>query len=179
MHPDISDMVLDLAERAIEAGSKLIILDLKETAEELDIFLSDSGSPKDAEAPKKESATDGALYKDLGLGFENIRKACERTGGRFDLEKNDEMGTSFYLNFKMGRPESPDVGDIPELFTYCMIFDGNYELVINRFYLNEKYSIVRSEIYATLGELNDSRTIALLRKYFEGYEEEIHAKTQS
>ena len=179
MRPDITDMVLALAERAIESGSKMIILDWKENLGELDIYLSDSGSARETEKKNEEGPADGALYKDLGQGYESIRAACERTGGRFDLEKNDEMGVSLYLNFRMGKPESPDIGDIPELFTYCMIFDGNYELVINRFYLNEKYSAVRSEIYATLGELNDSRTIALLKNYFEGYEEEIHAKTQS
>lgn len=178
MRPDVTDMVLDLAEKSIDSGAKMIILDFREGAGELSVYLSDSGSAMERE-PAAEDGVEGALYRDRGLGFENVRKACEVTGGRFDVDKNDEMGTSYFLNFLLGKPESPGIGDIPELFTYCMIFDGNYEMVINRYYLNEKYSAVRSEIYSTLGELNDSRTISLLKKYFEGYEEEIHAKTQS
>lgn len=181
MRPELSDIVLDQVERSIEAGSEMIVLDIKETASGLDVYISDNGKEMDGKTLQtiKEDFQSGEKPEESAAGLMKIKDLCERTGGKFDIDSDAGAGTSLFMGFNTAHPESPVIGDLPELFTYCMIFDGNYELVINRFYNERKYTAVRSEIYASMGDLNDARTIALLQKYFEGFEEEIHGKTQS
>lgn len=181
MRPELSDIVLDQVERSVEAGSAMIVLDIRESEGRLDIFLSDNGKELDEKLLQtlKDDFQTGEKPEDSVGGLVKIKDLCDRTGGTFAVESGAGTGTSLHIGFNTGHPESPAIEDLPEMFTYCMIFDGDYELVVNRFYNDKKYSAVRSEIYRSFGDLNDSRTIALLQKFFDGFEEEIHGETRS
>lgn len=181
MRPELSDIVLDQVERSVSAGSEMIVLDIKESAGSLDVYLSDNGKEMDGKQLQslKEDFQTGEKPDESVAGLLKIKDLCEKTGGKFDIDSAAGSGTTLYMGFNTSHPESPVTGYLPELFAYCMIFDGNYELVINRWLDGKKYSAVRGEIFASFGDLNDSRTITLLQKYFDGFEEEIHGKTQS
>ncbi len=181
MRPELSDVVLDQVERSIGSGAGMVVLDVKENGNEFDVFLSDNGRPLEEKLLQtlKDDFQTGEKPADSVAGLLKLKDLCDRTGGRFNIDSGEENGTSLHFGFDAAKPDAPEPGDLPELFVACMMLDGDYELVVNRFYNDKKYSAVRSEIVRTFGDLNDSRSMTLLREYFDGCEEEIHGKARS
>ena len=181
MHRTLTDTLLDVVQNSIEAESGLIILDVKQTDNLLDVFISDNGRGMNEEQLKSALDpfyTDGEKHsgRTVGLGLPFLKQTCEATGGRFEIGSKEGEGTSVFIELNMRHIDLPPLGDLAELFTDAMLFEGGFELVVNRYYGGVKYTVIRSELAEVLGDMNDVASIVLMQRYFDSQEKELLAE---
>jgi len=178
MHASISDFLLDIVENSIEADSASMIVDLIENRTLLEVFVSDNGRGMDKETLKKIEDpvyTDGKKHRKrtVGLGIPFLKQAVEAVNGKFDIQSEPGMGTSIHFQFDLSHIDCPPLGNLPTAFLSMMLFDGDYKLTINRCYDEEKYSVSRTELIETVGELSSADSLILTKKYITSLEEDI------
>ena len=176
MHFTISDMVLDIAQNSIEAGSSLIVIDYLADKSYLRIYIADNGRGMDEETLSKALDpfyTDGEKHIDrhVGLGLPFLKQMSESTGGKFDIQSVPGEGTSIFIELLTDHIDCPPEGDLTGLISQLMLFDGEYELAVNRSFFAKRYSITRGELKESLGDLFDAQSIKLAQDYIKGCEE--------
>ncbi|MDC7233578.1 MAG: ATP-binding protein [Spirochaetales bacterium] len=183
MHYSLSDMILDLVQNSIEAGSRLIRLDLNRENNFLTVRLTDDGcgmTEGELEKAKDPFYSDGIKHKHrkVGLGIPFLIQTVEQTDGLFDIHSEKNKGTSLNIRFNLGHYDTPPEGDWPGLFMQTLCFEGDYELIINRMITGENgsesaYTLQRTELQDVLGDFNESGAMLLLRDYLRSQEEDL------
>ena len=186
MHFSLSDMVLDLLQNSVEAGSSLINMDILQSSEGLGVCLQDNGkgmSKEELERAKDPFYSDGNKHKErrVGLGLPFLIQTVEQTDGRFEILSEKNRGTRLNIWFNSQHLDTPPEGDWPGLFLQGFCFDGTYELIISRKIKTrdnqeEGYILQRTELQDVLGDFTDSAALLLLRDYIRSQEEDLLAK---
>lgn len=181
MQYSVSDFLTDIVQNSIEAGSTFIAVDYIEESPMLRVLIGDNGKGMDEETLAKAKDpfyTDGEkhLNRKVGLGIPFLIQAVESAGGEFDIKSDVEMGTSLEFSFNLEHVDCPTEGDIPAAFRSLFLFEGEYDLLINRMKNGNAYSVTRSELKEALGDLESSDSLNLARKFFESHENELSGK---
>jgi hypothetical protein len=177
MHRTVCDFVLDLVQNSIEAGSALIVLDFEETAQSIEVFVSDNGpgmSTETLERVRDPFFTDGQkhVHRRVGLGLSFLAQGIELAGGDFDIDSREGQGTSVHFRFDIDNIDTPPVGAVAETFFAALTYPGEHEMVINRTAPDAgvAYSLIRSELATAVGDLEESGALKLLREYLQSQE---------
>lgn len=178
MHYQIADILIDIVQNSVEANSSLIIVDFIVNENKLTIFISDNGKGMDKETLQKAIDpfyTDGTKHKarKVGLGLPFLKQTCELAGGSFEIDSIKGEGTSLKMEFDLSNIDCPPIGDLSQAFLQTMLFEGDYELVINRTLNNKKYTVIRSELKDAIGDLIYADSLKLAKDYIAGLEEDI------
>ena len=170
MHATICDFISDIVQNAIEAGSTLVILDIRQEKQRLEIFVSDNG--KGMDMATLDRATDPFFTGDgkharrrVGLGLPFLKQAVEATGGEFDVKSEKDLGTSVYFRFDPGHVDTPPMGDLVATLLSCLSFGGNFELTVNRTLDGRDYSVSRQALAGSLGDLCEAESLLLAKRY--------------
>ena len=177
MHYAVSDFLLDIVQNSIEAGSSSVMVDYIEENGRLEVYISDDGKGMDAGTLAKVKDpfyTDGCKHEErnVGLGIPFLIQAVEAAGGGFDIKSEPGYGTSVYFTFDLTHIDCPPRGNLPMTFLAMMLFPGGYELAVRRKKDASEYEVNRSELRETLGNLEESDSLALAKKYLVSLEEE-------
>ncbi|OHD56300.1 MAG: hypothetical protein A2014_02050 [Spirochaetes bacterium GWF1_49_6] len=177
MHFAVSDFLSDIAQNSIEAGSSSVMIEYIEGDGRLEVYISDNGKGMDAETVErvKDPFYTGGHKHDgrkVGLGIPFLIQAAEAAGGGFEIKSEPGYGTSVYFSFDLTHIDCPPRGNLPSAFLSMMLFPGDYELGIRRKKDGSEYSVQRSELVETLGNLEDVDSILLARQYLTSLEEE-------
>lgn len=124
---DLSLHILDIAENAIRAKAKKIIIEIVEddSQDQLILCIRDNGEGMDEEKAKKarDPFFTTKTGKKVGLGLALLSQAAQETGGYIKIESEQGKGTKVTASFKLSHPDMKPTGDILE--TIVTLVAGN------------------------------------------------------
>lgn len=113
---DLSLHILDIAENAIRAEAKKIVIEIVEdkSKDRLTVCIKDDGKGMDEDTVKKVldpffTTQEG---KRTGLGLSLLSQAARQTGGDIRVESEKGKGTIIQAVFKKSHPDMKPMGDI-------------------------------------------------------------------
>jgi len=124
---DLSLHILDIAENAMRAGGKRLVIEIIENEgdDRLTIRIEDDGRGMDAQTLKEATnpffTTKGG--KKVGLGLSLFAQAARQTGGELTIESSEGVGTEVIAVFRPSHPDMKPIGDIAE--TMAILIAGN------------------------------------------------------
>lgn len=182
MHRTVGDFILDLADNSIEAGARLLEIELLRSEAELRILIKDNGSGMDKdllERIKDPYFTDGKKHpgRRVGLGIPFLIQTVEQCEGSYAIESEPGKGTSLSFSFPAGHIDTPPVGDIAGTFSDLLVKPGEFEAVLEHRRTDgerdRSYRVQRSELINVLGEIESVSSQRLVRQFLASHEEEI------
>ncbi|HPS45061.1 MAG TPA: sensor histidine kinase, partial [Treponemataceae bacterium] len=95
MHFTLCDMLSDLTQNAVEAGSSSIRVTVRETDRELQATIEDNGkgmTPAELKRAEDPFYTDGTKHpgRKVGLGIPFLIQTAESTGGSWSIKSNKQ-----------------------------------------------------------------------------------------
>ena len=139
---DLSLHILDVAENAVRANAKKVIIEVIEDKNKqlLILRIEDDGDGMDKETV--ERALDPFFTtkegKGVGLGLSLLSQAAHQTGGSFKIDSEQGKGTGVKAVFKRGHPDMKPRGDI--LQTIATLVAGNPAVQFIYDYKKEGYN---------------------------------------
>ncbi len=182
MHYTICDYMLDLFENSVEAESSLIAVDFLQDESDIRAYIADNGKGMTEEQLAKVRSpfyTDGEKHPErkVGFGIPFIVQAVEITGGTFDIDSHEGEGTSIFIRFPLSHIDCPPVGDVVGTFLAMLSKQRDCEIVIRRTRTcggkESGYTLVRSDMIQTLGNIEEASNLALMQRYIRSQEEEL------
>lgn len=181
MHCTLSDYIADLVQNAIEAQSSLVKVDVLEKDGFIKVYISDNGTGMDEETLAKVRDpffTGGGKHerRKVGLGLSFLAQCVAQCGGTWDISSEKGTGTSLSFSLEQSNPDVPPVGNLVSAMVCCMVMQGSYDLRFHRVYGSDSYSVSRSELFETLGDLQDAQSLIAVRTYLRTLEKELSQK---
>ena len=113
--------ILDIAENALRANAKKIIIEIQEDTKKdlLTICIKDDGMGMDKKAVKKslDPFFTTKYRKRIGLGLALLSQAAQQAGGYLEIESKKGKGTRVKAVFKLSHPDMKPMGNIIETMT--------------------------------------------------------------
>lgn len=183
MHATLCDFVQDIALNALEAGSPVTEVHIRETDTEFGARIEDEGRGMDEaelEAARDPFVTAPEKHpsRSVGLGLSFLHQLVEQTQGRLDISSAIGRGTAVRFVVPTDHLDCPPVGDVPGLAFSLMCYPGDYELVFSRILVrneNRDYTVRRSELQEALGDLDSVTSLGLLKEFLRGEESSLFA----
>ncbi len=181
MHAAVCDFILDCLQNSIEADASEIRLLIDETDDLFSVTIADNGiGMTDAEQCRAVDPfyTDGLKHskRRVGLGLPFMIQAVQLADGAWSLSSEKGLGTEVSFSFRSGHVDTPPTGDISGMILQAFMFDGDYELVVERKLVRNNrsncYFLKRSEIREVLGDLNDADSLVMAREFLRSQEED-------
>jgi hypothetical protein len=179
LHFTIADLITDIAQNAIEAGSGLVEVEVDDSGKEFRFLVKDNGKGMTEEELKRAIdpfVTDGVKHpnRKVGLGLPFLIQMAEMSGGGWDIKSEKGKGTAVSAWFDSGNVDMPPVGDIPGMFRTILMFESSAEILIRRKRKTEEnddeYEVSKSELAEALGSLEDAGSLVLLDQYLRSLE---------
>ncbi|MHC4259530.1 MAG: ATP-binding protein [Planctomycetota bacterium] len=124
---DLSLHILDIAENAIRAGGKKIMIRLLEDQDNDRLTLSvvddGKGVDKDTVGKIMDPFFTTKDDKDVGLGLALLSQAAQQAGGEFSVDSEEGKGTRVTAVFRLSHPDMKPIGDISA--TMAALVTGN------------------------------------------------------
>jgi hypothetical protein len=170
LHYALGDYVLDIAQNAVEAAPREVVVELGESEEGFRVAVRDDGRGMTAEERARALDpfyTDGTKHagRKVGLGLPFLAQAVELAGGRWSLESEKGAGTKVEFDFPAASVDSPPSGDIPSLILGLLCLPGGHEMMVRRSGKRGSYELKRSELADAVGGLERASSLALLKDY--------------
>ena len=178
MHYTLCDYLLDLFQNALEAGSNRTTVLWNETDGQLRLVLEDTGrgmSEEELEAARDPFYSEPGKHPERrqGLGLPFLLQTAEATDGNVEITSTPGAGTRIECRFPLDHLDLPPVGDLPGTFVQMCLYEGDYEVEIERRRGDEGYRLSRRELTEALGDLESAASISLLRRYVQEQEHEL------
>lgn len=115
---DLSLHILDIAENAIRAGGKKIMIELLEdqSNDRITLSIEDDGKGMDEETVNR--ALDPFFTtkdrKEVGLGLALLSQAAQQAAGELKIDSKRGKGTKVTAVFQLSHPDMKPVGDVLE-----------------------------------------------------------------
>lgn len=130
---DLSLHILDLAENAIRAKAKKIVIEVFENKDDLTIVVADNGRGMDQQTLKK--ALDPFFTtkngKKFGLGLALFSQAAQQTEGRIKVWSRVGEGTRIRAVFNRHHPDMKPLGAILETLACLIAANPDIRFVYN------------------------------------------------
>lgn len=175
MHASLADILTDLVQNSIEAGSNLVNIVFIEDIKSIRFTVEDNGRGMNKgtlERADDPFRTDGIKHpgRRVGLGIPFLRQTAEQVGGRVDINSSIGKGTRVEAEFPADH--------LVQLWVQCLSFGGDYEMTIRRVRRDSDdreslYDINRTELSEALGGLEDAGALGLLMEYVRSLEESL------
>jgi len=175
MHFTLSDLVTDITQNGLEAGSELVELDVTETDNKFLFTVKDDGKGMTEDELKRALdpfVTDGIKHpkRNVGLGLPFLIQTSEQSGGGWDVKSEKGKGTTVTAWFDLENVDTPPVGGVPSMFRTVLMFDSGAEIIIRRKKKNNEYEVCKSDLIDILGGFEDVGSLVLLGDYLKSLE---------
>jgi len=176
MHFTLADLITDITQNAVEAGSGTVELEVSESEKEFRFVVKDNGKGMTEEELKRAIdpfVTDGVKHpnRKVGLGLPFLIQTAEQSGGSSDIKSEKGKGTTVTAWFDINNVDIPPTGDIPGMFRTILMFEGEAEIILRRSKPGNEYEVRKSELADALGGLEDTGSLVLLKEYLISLEE--------
>jgi len=179
LHFTVADLITDIAQNAVEAGSSLVEIEVDDSGKEFRFLVKDNGKGMTEEELKRAIdpfVTDGVKHpnRKVGLGLPFLIQMAEMSNGGWDIKSEKGKGTTVSAWFDSGNVDMPPVGDIPGMFRTILMFESSAEILIRRKKKadgnEDGYEVCKSELADALGSLEDAGALVLLDQYLRSLE---------
>lgn len=175
MHYSIGDYIQDIVQNALEAGSAYTTLHVQEKEGFLTVQVKDTGKGMSQEEISKALdpyGTDASKHpsRKVGLGLPFLLQCIEAVGGEFRIDSEPGKGTSVWFRLPLTHIDAPPLGNLAETFRQILTYPGTHEIYIQRTREKDSYTLLRSELWEALGDLESVGSQALLKEYLESQE---------
>jgi hypothetical protein len=176
VHYALGDYILDIAQNAVEADPREVVVELDETDETFRVTVRDDGRGMTAEERARALDpffTDGTKHagRKVGLGLPFLVQAVDLAGGRWSLESEKGAGTKVEFDFPAASVDSPPLGELPSLLLGLLCLPGGHEMIVRRSGKRGSYELKRSELAEAVGGLERASSLAMLRDYLTSMED--------
>ena len=176
MHFCITDFLADIVENSLNADSRHTQISIIQDERNIEVTVTDTGkgmTEQELLLAQDPFTTDGKKHpgRKVGLGIPFLAQAVAMTEGDFKITSSPGKGTTVRFRFDLNHLDTPPLGDLSKTFRQVLTMPGDYELVIERTKNENSYSVSRSEIIDTLGEISSAGSQNLLSTYLESLEE--------
>ena len=177
MHFTLADLVTDITQNAVEAGSEKVILEVSETETEFRFIVIDNGKGMTEEELKRAIdpfVTDGIKHpnRKVGLGLPFLIQTAQQSDGGWDIKSEKGKGTTVTAWFDTGNVDIPPIGDIKGMFRTILMFDSKAEIILRRKKINgDDYEVCKSELADVIGGFEEVSSLVLLGEYLQSLEE--------
>ncbi|MHC4115293.1 MAG: ATP-binding protein [Planctomycetota bacterium] len=139
---DLSLHILDIAENAIRAGGKKIMIELLEdkNRDRLSLSIEDDGKGMDKKTADR--AVDPFFTtkdsKEVGLGLALLSQAARQAGGELKIDSEEGKGTKITAVFQLSHPDMQPIGDVFATMATLIAANPSIQFVLD--YKKEDYS---------------------------------------
>jgi len=177
MHFTLADLITDITQNAVEAGSGLVELDVSEDEKEFRFVVKDNGKGMTEDELKRAIdpfVTDGIKHphRKVGLGLPFLIQTAEQSGGGSDIKSKKGEGTTVTAWFDIKNVDIPPTGDVPGMFRSILMFDSSAEIILRRKKKDSEYEVIKSEVAEAIGGFEDAGSLVLLKEYLSSLESE-------
>jgi len=177
MHFTLADLITDITQNAVEAGSGLVELEVSEDEKEFRFIVKDNGKGMTEEELKRAIdpfVTDGIKHphRKVGLGLPFLIQTAEQSGGGSDIKSKKGVGTTVTAWFDIKNVDIPPTGDVPGMFRTILMFNSDAEIILRRKKPDNEYEVVKSEAAEAIGGFEDAGSLVLLKEYLNSLESE-------
>jgi len=131
----LADHILDITENSIRAGAKLIQISIDEDSlnDSLAIEIKDDGRGMDGEVLQKvlDPFYTTKTVRRVGLGLPLLKDAADRSGGTFQMESQENSGTTVKATFGLRHLDRQPLGEIINVIIILIISNSNIDFFIN------------------------------------------------
>jgi len=175
----LADLITDITQNACESGAKLVGLEIEEGDGEFRFLVRDDGKGMSSEELLRAFdpfVSDGVKHpqRKVGLGLPFFIQTAEQSGGAWDVQSEKGKGTTARAWFDTNNPDTPPLGDVPEMFRTILMFEGP-QVIIRRSRQQDgeelDYELCKTELVEALGDLDNVSSLVLLDKYLRSLEE--------
>lgn len=168
----------DLVQNSVEAHASEIELTIRETGKQIAFSVKDNGKgmSKDVQAKAKDPFySDGEkhAHRRVGLGLPFLIQTAEAANGRATIQSEEGRGTCVDFTAKADHVDLPPFGEFAASATMMLSQADGFELRITRESDIDSYTLSRAELEETLGDLNDTQNLMLLKSYIHSEEDNL------
>ena len=132
---DLSLHILDIAENAIRAGAKKIMIELLEdqSNDRFTLSIEDDGKGMDKETVNRvmDPFFTTKDSKDVGLGLALLSQAAQEADGELKIDSEEGTGTKVTAVFQLSHPDMKPIGNIIETMTVLVAGNPSTQFVLN------------------------------------------------
>lgn len=178
MHATIADIVADIAANSIEAGAKLIKVDISEDDNFIVLKVEDNGKGMDKQTLSRAFnpffTEEGKHDKrKVGLGLPFVKQTCDACGGKISLESEKGRGTTLICSFPSSSIDLPPKGNMADAALSLFGFPGEFEMIFSHSKGGESYCVSRSELIDAVGGLESAQSLSLARDFLQSQEDSL------
>ncbi|NLY96157.1 MAG: sensor histidine kinase [Clostridiaceae bacterium] len=153
---ELSLHILDLVRNSIAAGATKVIISIYQKGNFLYISISDNGKGMDKDTLRSVESPfmTSRNTRKVGLGIPLFKAAAEQSGGTFEIESAENVGTRVTGSFGIDSIDRQPLGELYETVTALIISDPdiNYELRLES--TKDAYRMDTKEVKDVLGEVH-------------------------
>lgn len=179
MHASVCDTIADLVQNSVEAGASWVELNVFTGPDTIEICVRDNGKGMDQTTLAKVvdpfySEAGKHDHRRVGLGLPLLFQTADAVNGKVDIQSEPGKGTTVRFTFDARHLDTPPLGELPATVLGLMTFSGTYDLIVNRSTPSDGYSVARSELIETLGNLEESTNLILARDFLNAQEQHLN-----
>ncbi len=132
---DLSLHILDIAENAVRAGGKKIMIELLEDQnnDRLTLSIKDDGKGMDKETVNR--ALDPFFTtkdnKEVGLGLALLSQATRQAGGELKIDSEEARGAKVTATFQLSHPDMKPIGDVFATMTALVAGNPSIQFILD------------------------------------------------
>jgi len=166
----ICDHILDIAQNAVDSGTKKAELKIQEKrgySFSFSVLDWGKGIPSELlETVLDPFYTEKRKKVKFGLGLPMLKFAAETTGGRFNICSKPGSGTEITASFLLSSVDCQPVGDIPSTLFAVITMNDDVDWTVERVLDEDGYTFSSSQFREALG--NDCFTFPVKMKIILG-----------
>lgn len=178
MHATLCDLISDLVQNSFEANAEEITLNVEETETNLNVVIADNGKGMSAETLEKAKDpfwSDGIKHKHrkVGLGLPFLFQTAEMTNGTATIRSKEGEGTMVTFTLDRAHIDLPEFGNFVQTVVTLINYGFEGNLTIEHSVNENSYTVSKAELTEVLGDLDEIKSLILLRQFIEENEKDI------
>ena len=169
----LANHILDIAENSVRAGATLIEISIAEDSESdvLAIEIEDNGHGMNPEVLHKvlDPFYTTKTVRRVGLGLLLLKDAAERSGGTFQLESQENSGTTVKATFGLRHLDRQPLGDVINIILILIISNSEVDFFYKHRHNDRQFEMDTREIRKEIEDvpINHPEIIKYIRGIFE------------
>jgi len=181
VHFSLAELLTDLFQNAVAAGSSRIDVRWHERDTRLHVSVEDNGKGMTANEQRRAVSpfySDGVKHpgRKVGLGIPFLIQTVSSVGGGYELRSEPGRGTKVSFEVPADHLDLPPAGDLITTFSLALTCEGPGEVEIERVRDGVSYTIRRTELAEIFDDLATVEALQLITDYVRSQEEELWQK---
>ncbi len=168
---ELSLNVLDIAQNSVVANATVIEIEIIENSTTNDLFIGIYDNGKGMSESQLESVLDPFFTtrttRKVGMGVPLFKFAAEMTGGKFEIESEEGVGTKVKAYFKTNHLDFTPIGDMASTVISLITMNLNIDFIYKRSLDKKSFTLDTRQLKEILGDvpLNEPSIAQWIKDY--------------